>query len=309
MTTETNSPIVLNENNWSEILSEINSFPFRISEIRKINKELELKRVSFKYNMQGRETYVCDGQEVILNPNEYLISTNHSRCEVMIDEHVSDDKGLCVDMNMEWLQEGLNVMLNPISYFDNENKHNYFLDVTFFNKFQSNVYFDTFLQALFLKIKNSETLSNEELGMQFIRTFLFHHSEYITFFKRIPVLKKSSQRQLYDKMLEARNMLHDSRYADISITDVSRSVFLSPFRFFHLFKETFGISPYKYLLQLKLNEAMKLFKSGKYTWTEIASLLYFSDIQSFSKSFKKFYRMSPNEYAKFMQTNVSQTSL
>ena len=42
-----------------------------------------------------------------------------------------------------------------------------------------------------------------------------------------------------------------------------------------------------------MQEAINLHRKGKYNWTEIAELLHFSDVQSFSKRFKKMYGISP----------------
>ena len=108
-------------------------------------------------------------------------------------------------------------------------------------------------------------------------------------------------------MMNAKNNIQDSLYSQVSITDIAKSLYISEFRFYHLFKETFQVSPHRFLLQLKMNEALNLYISGHYTWTEIAELLKFADLQSFSKMFKKQFRMCPKEYAS--QTEKSGTKL
>lgn len=296
MLTSNQVPVLLNESNWSEVLSSIGTFPFRISEIRKIHKDLALQQVSFKYNLQGKETYISHGQCVTLHPDEYLLSTNHTNCEVIIDEQHQDDQGLCVDMNIQWLQEGMQLLYDPSASLDNAACDAFLLQEAFFNKFQSNPGFSSFLNQLFHNVKSRNVLSMEQMGMQFMFSFLMHHKEYLAYYRKVPVRRKNVKTELFNRMLNARNMLHDLRYSAVSIQDVAAAVFLSPYRFFHLFKETFGISPYQYVLQLKLNEAVSLYRTGRYSWTEIAEMLYFSDVQSFSKCFKKVFHQSPKTY-------------
>ena len=65
----------------------------------------------------------------------------------------------------------------------------------------------------------------------------------------------------------------------LTCTDVALS--LSP----HLSK-TFSVSPYHYSLKVRLNRANTLIAHQKYTITEAAFATGFSDISSFSKTYK-----------------------
>ncbi|MEY8749371.1 helix-turn-helix domain-containing protein [Alkalicoccobacillus gibsonii] len=82
----------------------------------------------------------------------------------------------------------------------------------------------------------------------------------------------------------------------IRIQDLAELVGISEKYFISYFKQAFGVTPGRYIYQFKMNEARKLLLSKKYSIQEIASMLGYSDPFSFSKSFKKYYTISPSDF-------------
>jgi AraC family transcriptional regulator len=83
---------------------------------------------------------------------------------------------------------------------------------------------------------------------------------------------------------------------NIGLNDMASQVNLSPYHLAHLFKNTLGTSPYRYLLQLKCERAKYLIKNKNMSFTEIAYELGFSDQAHFSNSFKRTFGISPRQY-------------
>ena len=65
-----------------------------------------------------------------------------------------------------------------------------------------------------------------------------------------------------------------------------------------LFKEIYGISPKKYIIQLKINHACDLLRLERYTVTQIAELCNFSDVYFFSRQFKEYMGITPTQFIK-----------
>ncbi|WP_438445441.1 aminoglycoside phosphotransferase family protein [Gorillibacterium sp. sgz5001074] len=82
----------------------------------------------------------------------------------------------------------------------------------------------------------------------------------------------------------------------ITIDNVSSYVSIDRTHFTKKFSERFGISPGKYLQQLKLNEAKRLLTETDYKLAEVARLVGFPDLFTFSKSFKRAYGAPPSDY-------------
>ena len=60
--------------------------------------------------------------------------------------------------------------------------------------------------------------------------------------------------------------------------------------------EKYGVSPKRYIIQLKINYACDLLKSGDYSVKETAEMSGFEDLYFFSRQFKEYMGMSPAKY-------------
>ena len=65
-----------------------------------------------------------------------------------------------------------------------------------------------------------------------------------------------------------------------------------------LFKDIHGISPKKYIIQLKINHVCDLLQTEHYTVTQAAELCNFSDVYFFSRQFKDYIGITPTQYIK-----------
>ena len=83
----------------------------------------------------------------------------------------------------------------------------------------------------------------------------------------------------------------------ISIGQLSKSLGYHRTHLSKLFKQTVGLSPMQYLMQLRLERAKTLLDS-RFTVEQVASSVGFSDPLHFSKQFRKRYGMSPTAYRK-----------
>lgn len=118
------------------------------------------------------------------------------------------------------------------------------------------------------------------------------------------VTKKARQSYIIDGMdvpynvKEIIDYLKDNIYGRITIKDISRALGKSESTIKQLFSLYRKSGLIKYYNQLKINEAKKLLREGKYNITQISDMLCFDNPQYFSKSFKAFTKMTPSEYKK-----------
>lgn len=82
----------------------------------------------------------------------------------------------------------------------------------------------------------------------------------------------------------------------IEIKDLADQVHLSISRFSHLFSDTMGISPHRYILQRRIERAEEMLRSSSLTVNEIALSLGFSSQAHFYHAFLKVVGMSPVAY-------------
>ena len=83
---------------------------------------------------------------------------------------------------------------------------------------------------------------------------------------------------------------------DISIKEIAAKSFVSDSYFRRIFKQDFGISPIKYILNMRIEMAKKLIGLGNMSIKEIAYATGFTDCKYFSTEFKRLVGISPSEY-------------
>jgi len=80
------------------------------------------------------------------------------------------------------------------------------------------------------------------------------------------------------------------------LTDVSEALGYSYSHLSHIVTEETGITLRDFYAQKRLQKAIELFRSRSHSITEIASILGYQSIHSFSRAFKKASGLSPTEY-------------
>ncbi|MNN24936.1 HTH-type transcriptional regulator YesS [compost metagenome] len=66
----------------------------------------------------------------------------------------------------------------------------------------------------------------------------------------------------------------------------------------HLFKKTYGVSPVKYLNQVRMDTAKFLLESTNYSVLEISEIIGFKSQSYFSQTFKREIGVAPLDYRK-----------
>lgn len=90
----------------------------------------------------------------------------------------------------------------------------------------------------------------------------------------------------------------EQNYNWVTVSDISKSLRISRSQLYLLFKKNYNLSPQQYLLQYRLNIARQALLSDGCTIHEIALSIGYSDSLTFSKIFKKYYGISPQNYRK-----------
>ena len=91
-------------------------------------------------------------------------------------------------------------------------------------------------------------------------------------------------------------ILKNYKNSNLSIREIADKSFMSEVYFRKLFKEEFGISPQKYIINLRIQHAAGLISTGCFSLTEIAGMSGYNDYKYFSVKFKKIMGVSPSDY-------------
>ena len=253
---------------------------------------------SIKYVVEGTEHYHVNGVDFKIESGQYLLAGMHSSGIVTVDSD-KNVKGLCIDLTPEIISAVASTYFEPQaalpeSYFDTffsasdfpENK--YHIQTTqlgkFLNQLQSHISNNT------SQLLNPGKELYYSISEQLMHDYIKLHKP----FQRLKAIKNSTKKDLFRKLLLVKDDI-DSRFLlPLDIEKTALNGGLSEYYFFRLFKNSFGISPYQYILNKRLSYAHQILKTKHYTVSDAATSAGFSDIYNFSRAFKKKFGYPPS---------------
>ncbi|MDX5422235.1 MAG: AraC family transcriptional regulator [Hymenobacteraceae bacterium] len=280
------------------ILEEIKSENCIMSTLSSnLTAALKPRGLALKFTAQGLETYHFQNRQYRLSSGKYLlVNESVPTMEVVIQDVAT--WGMCVDLDARLVDEVLYQMLYPDDLDGYRQLNRYFLSPEIFVREATAS--DSMKALLEKYISISLTARPEKPALELIYDLVLQLVQDNTFlvdsYYRLKLARLSTRKELFYRLLRGKEVLEDSVLHPISIKEVADESCLSEFRFYKLFKECFGLSPYQYLVNKRIAASLQLRKSGL-NWNEIAQMLNFSDQAAFSNAFKKVMGVAPTKYS------------
>lgn len=93
-----------------------------------------------------------------------------------------------------------------------------------------------------------------------------------------------------------RGFLDRSVESDVSVADMAARIYRSPSQTIRLFREAFGVTPYRYLIERRMDAARLLLRDTSLPVKHIAYRLRFADEHYFSNQFRLRVGVTPSAY-------------
>ncbi len=110
------------------------------------------------------------------------------------------------------------------------------------------------------------------------------------------ILEKNDEK--IDYVEKALNIIASEYTSDISIQIIADRIGLERTYFSNLFKKETGMSPKKYLLKYRMEQAADFIRNYGYSISVTALSVGYNDVYIFSKMFKRYYGISPSHFKK-----------
>lgn len=108
---------------------------------------------------------------------------------------------------------------------------------------------------------------------------------------------RAKSRQI-SMLLPVLRFMHDNFRSDISMTQLSNIMGVTPQHFCRVFRKTMNVSPNEFLTRIRLDEAKRLLNEKDVSVSEVAVRSGFRDAGYFSTVFRKHEGISPVQYKK-----------
>jgi AraC family transcriptional regulator len=259
---------------------------------------------SIKYVYKGFEYYKIESGEYKITDHELLYAA--AQPGDVYFERKGDEQsiGLCVGIREDLILDAIKTVREGCFNSDPEANA---LDNSAFSSFLEGIYsksskkVSAVLGSVCEKVCNDHDLGaivNDSWLFALIDQMILEEFPAYVSFNRFDVAKVSTRKELLKRLLTAKQFMDENFLSNPSISEIAKVGLLSEFHFFRTFKTAFGVSPYRYLLDKRLEYARTLILEAEHPIFKIATIARFSDQFAFSKAFKQKYRVSPAGFIK-----------
>jgi AraC-like DNA-binding protein len=159
----------------------------------------------------------------------------------------------------------------------------------FVHVFRSPNYTDTIMRRIMHEYSTNDTYSEEQIA-SYIKEILIHL--YRNEKSRFPITSKNIKPEIYD----IQQYIDLNFRTPITISELADKYFISPYYLSHCFKTLTGYSPKHYLLLTRLSYAKVQLTETFLSIEDIAIKSGFTDANSFIRSFKSEFNITPKQY-------------
>jgi AraC family transcriptional regulator len=254
-----------------------------------------------KYVLRGEENYFIDKRINRIRDGACLLVNEGQTFDTLLHYQKEPAVGLCLSLDVKMLND---IFQNHIQAEDHllENPEKTGERFDFFESvYGKDDILCSHMHALTKKLDLATGkigLCDEELFFGIATHLLLSQERIRKNALQIKASRHSTRKELYARVNKARVLLDECFAEHIEMSALAASVALSEFHFYRTFKQVFGISPHQYQLRRRLEDSKNKLERGEGSVSEVALAAGFADVQSFSKSFRKMFLVSPGNFKK-----------
>ena len=272
---------------------------FNLSSVAELEHTCGSFGFGIKYVTKGTELYRIENKSYTVNEANFLLVNGNKTTKVEIDSK-TQVKGLCIHLSQDLIEEVIAFYIAPnTAISDTSLSHFFYSDEFLESQYSAH---GTLLGKQLLQLDRA--IQTKNFFEDQIDTDLFYDLAIAMVKDQIPVfkqlqniksIKSETKKDLYLRVLKGKEFIDANFETELTIEQIASYAGMSEFHFYRLFKQILGLSPYQYILKMRLVKSYQLLTLG-HSVSEVAFATGFSSIFTFSKSFKKMYGVSPSQY-------------
>jgi AraC family transcriptional regulator len=245
-------------------------------------------------NISGESTVEVSKRRVPVK-EDFFFLTNH-------DQHytLEIDKGKKAEtFNIHFGDYFCDQVFNSLSQRPDQLLDNYFQIPSGRLEFHNKLYHrDAATQQLIMEIRNGgaqESTCLEEKLYLLIESLLKNEKDLVKIQSRLPALKSSTREEILKRMLIVSDYILTYLDKDLSLEELASVGCISKFHFLRQFKIAFNKTPYQFINEERVRKSRRMIEHTRFSITEIASSVGFSNPSSFSRMFFKQTGLYPTQ--------------
>lgn len=283
--------VIVNISNRNNIPATFKEGNIVFSSLNDLSKKPSISKFSIKTVRKGEEVYLMNGKKHQVFANEFLIVNKDAEVGLNIDKGQLAD-GVCLYPPEKLLKE----ILNYVSFSENELLDSPYKDSHDFTFTEKKYSFNENNTGAFLsqKINHLEYIYRNNIDIDFnafytelIEILISDQVKVNRKLNKLSSTKRQTKEEIFRRVSVAKSYLEDNYKEKVNLDLLASDVCMSKYHFIRSFKSIYNISPFQYLLQIRLKKAAELLEK-EYSFAEVNDLVGFSDEKNLRKAYLKF---------------------
>lgn len=288
------------ENTVNKLVLPENSCLMNYSVLNDYYSATPFRSFSIKYVIEGIEHYGINGTRYEVRNREYILANRHSEGYVEVGSRQTVS-GICIDVAPDILSEVVASLLRPDTAVSDLDLDRFFHSPDFLeNKYAAdNTQLGRCLIALeqvLLADPRRDPRPDRECYLLLAEKIIEDHIPVMKQLRAVRAVKTETRKDLFRKLESARGYMDRFFRNSPCIGQVAREAGFSEYHFFRLFRAVYALSPHQYMLRKRLKLAQELIGREGLRISDAALMCGFSDVHSFSKSYRNFFGKSPSQH-------------
>jgi len=253
---------------------------------------------SFFLNIKGNSLCSVDRNTTRIDEDNYFVSNRSQLYTLQVEENAATTETFNIHFGEFFSESVLNSLVTPAHRILDAGTAKQLSPVSFFNQLHRR---DATFNALVRSILTSQQegfnkLRFEEQLTALLTYHLRQHHHITEMVNNLPPVKQATRIELYKRLSRAMDVLRSNFCGEVSLDQLAAEACLSKYHFLRLFRTAYGLSPYQYMQQLRIEKARILLANSGKPIADIATLLGFDNSQSFSRLFFQKMGLYPTQY-------------
>jgi len=254
---------------------------------------------SFFLNIRGDSFCSVDRQTTRIDEDNYFVSNRSQLYTLQIEETSGGTETFNIHFGEFFCESVFNSLVTPADRILDAGTEKQLSSFSFFNQLHRR---DATFNALIRSILTSHEqaglgkLRFEEQLTSLLSYHLQQHRHIAEIINNLPPIRKATRIELYKRLSRAMDVLSSGFCGEISLDQLAAEASISKYHFLRLFHAAYGLSPFQYIQQLRIEKARLLLADSAISIMDLAWQLGFDNSQSFSRLFYQRMGLYPTQY-------------
>lgn len=249
------------------------------------------------YFNKGDGELIIDGEKTTIKNKNFIVANPHSDWEYVNNKKESIDvlsfvlsEKIVSNFLYGSVTSSLGLLDNP--YIDHK-KDFFFTKQAFDARHYAS---GKILNSIYnnLNIDDCFQSSPKEIAFEVLEGIFRDQLKANHLFQRVKANKPSTQKEVFKRILIAYEYIINNTNRQVSIKELSLVSALSEFHLYRSFKYIFGKTPHQFVIHHRMKKAKILLEKEQRAPSEVAFIMSFPDLPTFSKLYKKTFGVSPS---------------